>query len=372
MEERTLLAGNVLASFAGGTLTITGNSANNSIRIQRAPIASPAILVEGLDTTVNERVFDTFPLDSIDDFRDLKIDMQGGNDTVFNFLSVGRNMTVEMGPGADQLENPVAIGGNLKLDLGSSISAANDQATIGGSIGGSATIVGGAGGQAVTLQADVSKNVKVNLGSSRVSDLTSEFIDLFEVAEGTIGGSLTVTGSSGSQRATLTDATVRKNAKFNLGDDSDAVVLIDQDGRTNVRGNVTAKLGDGLDGFIMGNFLAASANRVGKNLKIDMGSSPGTSFADIGTTEVALLDGEVGGSVSVKAGAGSQIVGFSGLTVQKNATVKLGNGDDLFLSGPDTQPTIRGRFTVDGGNGSDTVRDLFVPFRENNIETFEF
>lgn len=96
LEDRTLPAGNVLASMLGTSLFLTGDELNNNVIISRG--ASPgSIVAQGINTTLNgERARLTF-----DNVRELVVDTADGNDMILtNGLSVG-SLTVLGGSGDD-------------------------------------------------------------------------------------------------------------------------------------------------------------------------------------------------------------------------------------------------------------------------------
>jgi hypothetical protein len=356
LEQRTLLTGNVAASFANGTLTLTSDSTDNEVSVA-VRVGGPANTFEvfgaggtkinGLDSFV---VSGVNPLTAI---KNVKLDFKGGDDVFRSFLPFTGNVTANMGPGADTYDAQSVLGGgkNLKLDLGSAPSDGIDVATVVGPVTGNATIQGGTGTQQVSfVLADVAKNVKVNLGSSRVTGSADPLADEFSLSRSEVGGSLTVKGSDGSQRAIVAESTVGKNVNFNLGDDPDAAVitgLVDQQNQVRIRGNVNAKMGAGQDFFFMSGIDVTPDVRIDGNLKVDMGAGIDSS------PEAMLVEGTVGKNASLKGGNGQQSVATNALSVGRNLSVKLGAGDDtLVVAQP---PIVGGRFRADGGSGLDTI-----------------
>lgn len=171
LEDRTLLAGNVLAKMSGsGNLIIKGDNASN--RVDIIPVAG-GVSVQGLldvnniPTTVNGANFAFFAGPTF--IRgNLKLVMKGGDDGVGIGTNVEKNVVANMGSGSDGvLALNIVIGGNAKINLGSS-SDLVPGAVIANNVGvlGNATIKGGDGiHQIFLVNSAVAKKLTVNLGS---------------------------------------------------------------------------------------------------------------------------------------------------------------------------------------------------------------
>ena len=102
LEDRTVMAGNVVASVAGSTLTITGDAAGNEILIAQGP--KGALVITPTNTTVNCAMgaMSVFKVDR------LVIKMNGGADNVIvgdNVVQVDlKALSADMGAGTDTLE----------------------------------------------------------------------------------------------------------------------------------------------------------------------------------------------------------------------------------------------------------------------------
>lgn len=181
LEERTLPAGNVLASFKGGNLTIKGDNFDNNVEV----IATGGgIRVAGIgNTTVNGAAFQDY---SGSQFvpKNVKAIMKGGNDRVGVFTSVNGNVTMTMGSGGDTAivngqGNALAVGGNLKMNMGAADNLIFDQVFIQDTVVAKKTNVkGGKGTQVVNITNTnfAGNGVAVNLGADN---------DLLNVVSGT-------------------------------------------------------------------------------------------------------------------------------------------------------------------------------------------
>jgi hypothetical protein len=100
LENRSLLAGNVVAAVdGGGNLTITGDAKSNTIYL--AETAHGGWRIQGLDTKVNGhgKTFVTAPVTG-----NISVDMGSGNDQFF--MQDGRvpgNLSVQMGNGKNSM-----------------------------------------------------------------------------------------------------------------------------------------------------------------------------------------------------------------------------------------------------------------------------
>ena len=175
LEERTLPAGNVLASFRGGNLTLRGDNFSNDVEV--LPTAA-GIRVQGIgNTTVNGAPFQDYTGSQFVP-KNLKAVMKGGDDRVGVFVAVNNNVTANMGGGADLFTingsgNQLPVAGNLKVNTGSTSGLLQDQVfVINTNVFGNATIKGGSGTQVVNVQnSGFQKTANFNLGSGNFDTL---------------------------------------------------------------------------------------------------------------------------------------------------------------------------------------------------------
>src|SRR5262245_24477008 len=89
LETRECMAGDVHATYVGGTLTLTGDGADNRLSVAWN---GSGYVVAGIGTTINHsnQPFTSGPIT-----RDLIIDLGGGNDyLVLANINAGRNVAV--------------------------------------------------------------------------------------------------------------------------------------------------------------------------------------------------------------------------------------------------------------------------------------
>jgi hypothetical protein len=186
--------------------------------------------------------------------------------------------------------------------------------------------------------------------------------DSIQVAVPTIGGSLQVTSTEGTDSVSigtgsasiLGPVTVVNAVSVNLGTGADtfggnvsvsstivnlpATVNIGSGGSTVFDGNVSVTGGQGNDTV---NLAAAS---VAGNLNVSTGVG-NDSFAVTQATTVS-------GNFTLQQGSGNDNVALGSLTVQSNAQINLGDGTDTVTA---TTGTVQGNLSVQAGNGADSV-----------------
>lgn len=131
LEERAVLAGNVLVQFLSGDLVITGDGSSNDIEI-RSTGTIDEFKITGIGTTINGRS-GPFVFDNFDFTGDIRVKMKGGNDRVlmhgadsgFGDLDAWDDLSINMGEGDDKLYlKYIQTGGNggteqdVLIDLG--------------------------------------------------------------------------------------------------------------------------------------------------------------------------------------------------------------------------------------------------------------
>jgi hypothetical protein len=125
LENRQMMAGDVVASVHAGTLFIKGDQYNNGITITAGAIPNQVIItgtnIAGVGTNVNGLLNTPVAINNVT--KDIKINMKAGNDTVtVNNLSIFGSMKVNMGAGVDTFNvvNGSVICGDLKVVTGGS------------------------------------------------------------------------------------------------------------------------------------------------------------------------------------------------------------------------------------------------------------
>ena len=112
LEERSVPAGVVRASFRNGLLTLTGDNLNNSVRLQFGSTGR-TVSVIGLDNTVIAGV------NFANGVRDIRINMQGSNDLVLVWGGrLAGSLSIDTGQGSDRvIIGYTAIGNKLTITL---------------------------------------------------------------------------------------------------------------------------------------------------------------------------------------------------------------------------------------------------------------
>lgn len=157
LEDRALLAGNVLAKInRGGDLILTGDNLDNHVKVTPSPVG-PGVRVEGLAdsngliTTINGQLhIDFVGQPFVQD--DLKANMKGGDDLLEVFVGVNGDVNAKMGSGRDYFEIGSGVGERLLVNTGSAPSGNFDAVYVSGvTVGGAATIKSGSGRQLVAI-----------------------------------------------------------------------------------------------------------------------------------------------------------------------------------------------------------------------------
>jgi hypothetical protein len=183
----------------GGNVTMTGVTGIPTAAFNGAPVA----VVNTLDTV---NIGGSFTLNSAQKSFPLSFQMPT--------TSIGGNFAIQEGNGSANILFFAGntIGGNVTISLGN---GAFNNTLLNATIGGSVTYTGGSGVDTVTLIGTVGRSVYLNLGSN-LGPLSALANNGFtENAGSTIGGSLTVIGGVGGNTVTV-DGLVAGSAYFNL------------------------------------------------------------------------------------------------------------------------------------------------------------
>lgn len=170
LEERTLLAGNVIASFGGGNLKLRGDNLANHFSVSTN--ANGIVVAGFFDTTVNGQATQEY---SGAQFvpGNLKITAKGGDDSVLLDVAVEGNAAINMGGGSDLYGMAQAdVAGNLKVNAGSSSADADEIILQHFDVSGSLIVKGGKGRQVVSLDTlHVGGKTAVSLGGGDNDEL---------------------------------------------------------------------------------------------------------------------------------------------------------------------------------------------------------
>jgi hypothetical protein len=294
LEQRQLLAGDVLVSVVHGNLKIEGDANDNQIEIA-AGAEAHTVVITGLDET--------------------------------NLRLVDRETGV---PGPAESELVVSVRGGAKIDLGD-------------------------GDDAITMTApNLRGNLSINTGDgddqvvvNNATDATVSGLNNGGVLAG-VRGDLKIRTGAGDDTVIATNALVRGRLHIDTGSDNDSVELGGVaaentalsggfvDASLRGRGGVHVSLGDGND-IVNVQGIAAS------HLHLAAGD---------GDDSVVIADVDVH-RLSVNAGAGNDDVSVAD-SVFASLGVKLGDGDDtLALGGAEAKFAL-----LLGGMGEDTLNEL--------------
>jgi cyclophilin family peptidyl-prolyl cis-trans isomerase len=170
LEERALLAGNVVASLYGPHLTVTGDSANNTVELT---VINNSVQLRGLDnTTIN------------------------GSTSVFivaaNTDTVTGNVVISLGGGNDK----AVFTRNVKL-------------------GGATTVIGGAGNDALSSTGAIFQG--------NVAFFGGDGSDTFSLQDSTTQNALLISGENGDDLVSLTNMTINGYVRIQGGVGDDGV-----------------------------------------------------------------------------------------------------------------------------------------------------
>jgi hypothetical protein len=374
LESRDTPAGTVMATFVGGTLTLTGDAADNLVFVYQYP--DDRLVIAGFQTQVRLNGGPPtagFPLPApvtggvtiklgggadglvmggVDLPGSLTINGgDGGNTVSVNGLTVHGNLSILNGPGFDQtnLYGPVNVTGGFAIVNGAGGSKVLGDTTTDLQIGGALTIASGYGGADTVALGDA---VRVTAGRIAVSSGSqNNTLDLTPATTLAVAGGIRVTGGPYLDTVTLGGATmaigggitVNTGAGFNE-------ITIQPAGSLSVGGTVNIIGGANHDEVRIGG--AGSATAIGGGVLISLGEGG----------SIALVEGSelrVGGSIQINAGAGTDvtnILAMDGGTIAGNLTINQGTSTDqeVFV-GTDTPArtlAIGGALSITSGDAA--------------------
>ena len=388
LEERTPLAGDVLAALAGSNLHVDGDALGNEIEIDQAGLAADEYRITGIGTTTINGGAAPVVISGVTG--NIKVDLGDGDNELFvEDAAVPGNVDVETGDGDDlvQMED-VVIGGNLDIDTGDGLYQVNLRVDVDGNvkvsnddggstffffffgtnifdstIGGNLQIKNKDGFDGVQIvDSVVDGNVKIDNGQGALVDLGGGdegffggFVGIGDVG---IGGNLEIKNKDGIDQTFLEETVVAGNVNLDYGDGG--VFLedsIDESflggltfiGDVSVGGNLDIKNKDGFD------VLQMFATTVDGNMKVDNGDG-GLNAGIFGTNDgsVTLMGGvTVGGNLDIKTKDGADVILMDTVSVAGNTKIKTGDDDDEVR----VIDSFFAKFSADGGKGDDLFED---------------
>jgi len=194
LEDRALLAGNVLASLSGSQLSVTGDAADNSVEVT---VVNNQVILRGLSNTTINGSAALFVIAANTDTAPGNITIQtgAGNDTVI----FSRNVKVSGSTWVD------GGGGNDAI----SATGATFQQTI--------SIYGRAGNDTISVQSATTESllrIKGNSGN-----------DLISLTNLTANGEIRIEGNSGADGVSFNNVTANSRIKINTGIGNDDIVM---------------------------------------------------------------------------------------------------------------------------------------------------
>jgi hypothetical protein len=357
LERRVVLAGNVTAFVAGGSLFLRGDNAGNGVVI--TPTGSGAYQLTGVDragspTTINGHASAT--LAGVN--RDFIVNLNNGDD----LLGIA---TLAADLAALDLESKLGLGFTGSPSIGFPTPA---------SIPGNLIVNGGNGKDGIGLVVDVRGNTIIATGNQ--DDSIATRFSQFE-------HDLIITTDKGSDAVSFNQINVTNTVRILTGDDADKLSLLafnannlfldtgaGNDGTpgaetslllnsANIARDARINTGAGNDSLVLYvDALNLSVDGGLGNDRIDMEPSSIGKDAVIfgGSGNDTLLvhsdDFVIGRNLLVDAGSGDDTVEVSNIIVLGNMTIVLGTGNDnLFVAGSNIQ---RDSF-IDAGSGNDSV-----------------
>jgi hypothetical protein len=402
LEGRLTPAGNVTAVFtaATATLTLTGDALANGVDISAGAGGIGSFGVTGLAVGTATTVNSTAGTKTFNGVKNIVVNLGNGSDILlFGTVTAGTiivqgNLTVNMGTGNDVIltaggGNFLDVFGNLGVTFGAGnpVAVLTDvnvvgSATINQTTGGNAviqvltsgaidnsfknlTVTLGTGNDVVQVSdTNFSSNVTINTGASGlvnggtvVQILAQNSANLLK-----IGGSLSVTTTSGGNVFQVQDYSVGGNMSLNAGPGQD-VIQYDVGSNTGqsptVKGNASFVAGGGSVVQLGLSGVAAVING-GLSINTSSGSQSLGSVVQIQSL-AAVGNTSLTGGISITTGGGADVVQIdpAGTGSNFNGAVKIntGGGNDVLQidGGGTSQTNFFSTVNADEGAGNDTL-----------------
>lgn len=353
LEQRALLAGTVLVTFASNVATITGDNKSNSIDVDVD--AGGVITITGQEGTkvsfggVVRDAEDPLVLPSPTAALGINVSLRGGSDAINLNVSGGlgtlplKNLTVDMGDEEDEVS--ILVGEGTTLNFADVINIST-----------------GEGGDELDIQIDGVVNVAKTLTLNTGADDDDGELQVDGTL--TVKGAVSILTGDGEDFFDISgNGTVRfDNAlTINTGEDSDELGIELDQGLT-VIGAVTITTGDGDDRISFSH--SESTLDFRKGLSIDTGS--GRDEVDLSSSDGILSSGA---DLKISTGSGDDEVRINE-RLQLNAGLTITTGDgmdrvelftgtgfspDLALTESPVENLIKGKLTIDTGDDADQV-----------------
>ncbi|MDD4888484.1 MAG: hypothetical protein PHU85_01010 [Phycisphaerae bacterium] len=361
LEDRALLAGNVIGVVAGGTLTLTGDTDDNTFVVdQPFPLSAQQFQVTGTGgTLINglpSMIFNVVK-------KDVKINLFAGDDEVtFDAVALPGNLQINGGDGDNSvtLDNASTVAKRVTVHNGEGDDTF--ELLAGSRIDHNVLLVNGNGDSSTLLDNSIvlwDLTVRARDGGDSLIIQNVSLVNRFVRANFGTGGSTTVVDDSGITGRLFVNAgpggvdavdilngsILSRGASLRTGG---LLSFIADDSRFD--DNVDARGNGGLAASLTGESYFAFRLAL-------TGGSTFPSTVDLDTVTV-------NGLFSIRTDGGDDTVTINDSTFNRRATIRLGGGDDsLLVEQLGVVPgvtTFNGPFSFSGGAGDDTV-SLGVP-----------
>ncbi len=371
LEDRTLLAGNVVGVVVAGTLTLTGDAEANTFVVDQAGLAEQRFRVTPDATTeINSNGVGVAVIFNVVK-KDVKMNLLGGNDTVtFDDVALPGNVTIKDPQGdtsvtfdASTVVGRVVVRNGAGDDTFSLINASRIDHNV--------SIVNGNGDSDTTLDNSIilwNLSVQSGAGDDQLDLLnvslvnrhvrgsfgkgdTSTLID----ASGITGRLFIKTGVGGTDDVEIRDSNISRGADLKSGGELNFVA-----NNTRFDDNVAARGKAGLNADLTNDSYFA--------FKLALA---GGSTAD---STVNLDTVTVNGALTIRTAGGDDTITVEDSTFNRTTSIRLdGGADELAIEQTGANPgpvtTFAGRFTFIAGAGDDSLA-MGVPANAGNQVVF--
>ncbi|MCY2926415.1 MAG: hypothetical protein NT031_13435 [Planctomycetota bacterium] len=372
LEDRTLLSGNVVGLVTAGTLTLTGDGADNTFTVDQAGLSAQQFrLTPDATTQINNSGLGVPVIFNVVK-KDVKMNLGAGNDTVvFDTVALPGNVTIKDPLGdtsvtfdASTVVGRVVVRNGAGDDTFSLINASRIDHNV--------SIVNGNGDSDTTLDNSIILwDLKVNSGAGddQLDLLNVSLVNRYVLASFGKGDTSTLVDDSGitgrlsvkTGAGGTDDVDIHGGSILSRGlDVRSGGVLTFQADDTRFDDNVSVRSKGALTADLTGGSYFA--------FKVVLaGGSKATSYLTFDTVTL-------NGSLSIRTDGGDDTVAVDDSTFHGPTAISLGGGTDTLLldhtgANPGPVTTFAGRFAFNAGSGDDLVT-LGTPTEAGNQVVF--
>jgi hypothetical protein len=391
LEDRLLLAGDVVGVVAGGTLTLTGDNLDNEFVVDQAGLSAQQFRVTPSGGTTINGLAGPVVFDVVN--RNVRIDLKDGDDVVgFNGVALPGEVTIKGGDGDNTVTfDASTVAGRITIN---NRTGTDSFSLLNGSrVDRSVIINNRTGGSSTTIDNSIVSwdlIVRSQAGADTVNVVNGSLINRnLRVGPGAGGSSTLVDDSGITGRLTLNSGggvdtvDVLNGSEVNAGGvlrTRGQLVLVVDDSRMD--DNLTACGGvNGIDATITNNSvfsrdLTVKASGGASTVSFDtVRVDRNLTVRTRGPADTVTLDTvTAGGWTHLFTDGGDDTVSIDDSTFARTVLVRLGAGDDQILveqGGPEVGPvtTFNGPFQFFGAAGDDTV-DLGIAAQAGHQAVF--